>query len=225
MGLLSFFKSGNTPLESFADVTEKAINGDADAQFQIAKTLDEKGEYAESIKWLEMAVQNNHNDARYYLALNYFGGIGVRKDYDKVIKLGEELLHIDNDLRGAKILGDLYAKKQVHPSHPLAKYYDVNKAEVYYLMIMRSQNPNCWLSISHSLGWLYGNEYLHEGDFYKHNLSNPMKAVYCLYLSYLDGYEEALSDLHLICKNTGIKVSVEQFAIWQNDYENIRCSI
>ena len=225
MGIFNFFRTSENKQEHFPDVREMALNGDSEAQFKIAKELDEKGEYAESVKWLEMAVKNNHNDARYYLALDYYGGIGVQKNYDKVIKLGEDLLNVDNDLRGAKVLGDLYSNKQVNPYHPLAKYYDVYKAEKYYLMIMRSGNPNCWLAVSFALGSLYGNEYFYGGDFYKHELSDPMKAAYCWYLSYLDGYEDALNTLKKICENARIKVPVDKFEEWQKDYNEIKCSI
>lgn len=214
-----FFKMRKKQKDNINFLKARAFDGDRNAQFELAEYYDETEQYEESVKWLTAAAENGHNDAKYWLALHYYTGTGVKKEYGKVIQLAEDLLNKGNDLSGAKLLGDVYNQNSFDNI-----YYDPGKAEKYYLQVMRSGNPEFWLGTVKELSGLYGSEYK-AGEPRKSAVSNPLKAVYCFYLRYLSGDKEAEKEIKAICSNADIAISDEQMKKWKEDYLNIRCSI
>ena len=214
-----FFKKSKNQKDKINFLRARAFDGDRNAQFELAEYYDELAEYEESVKWLTAAAENGHNDAKYWLALNYYTGTGTKKDYGKVIQLAEDLLRKGNDLSGAKLLGDVYSQNSFANI-----YYNPEKAEKYYLQVMRSGDPEFWLGTIKELIGLYGGEYK-VGEHRKNSVSDPVKAVYCFYLRYLSGDGEAIKNIKTICKNADIIISDEQMKKWREDYLNIRCSI
>ncbi len=79
-----------------ADSVSKAEAGDAQAQADLAEglmrlggSLDQAGEeddYAESVKWAKLAVEQGNADAMWVLALAYEHGRGVEEDKETAIK-------------------------------------------------------------------------------------------------------------------------------------------
>lgn len=58
--------------------------------FRKGKRAYEKKLYEEAVKWLTIAVEAGHAEAKYYLGLCHYYGDGVQKDMDKGTQLIRE---------------------------------------------------------------------------------------------------------------------------------------
>ena len=72
---------------TFRSNLRKAQQGDRDAQFKVAQAYVSgtgiETDYLEAVLWLEAAVDNQLNDARYILGTFYDAGEGVPRDRKK----------------------------------------------------------------------------------------------------------------------------------------------
>ena len=69
----------------------KAENGDAEAQFRLARLYKVGFGYIEknyelALKWFNLAAENGHVEAQFYLGQMYENGHGVTKNYKKAFE-------------------------------------------------------------------------------------------------------------------------------------------
>jgi len=62
-----------------------AIKGDPQSQFDLGDLLFEKKEYKQGSYWYKKASEQNHAEAQYKLALNYYLGTGIEEDYSQAL--------------------------------------------------------------------------------------------------------------------------------------------
>ncbi len=85
---------------------QRATNGDADSQFQMATHLSERliqsgddSNLKEIVKWCTLAANQGHHEAQSHLGMLYLDGVGVSKD----VVLAEKWLTLGSD--GGSVLG------------------------------------------------------------------------------------------------------------------------
>ncbi len=115
----------------------------------------------------------------------------------------------------AKDLGYIYSNIR-HKSHPILKeYYDLKKAEQYYLKAIRAKSETRWVAAVHELGVLYAGKYLYE--YLDNDIQDSVKAAYCLYMSSIDGeYDRA--DFFTVIKNANLQIPQNLYKNWEQDY-------
>lgn len=59
------------PVETLESVTERALNGDRDAQFRLGQHYESVGDQAETEKWFKEALKNGHPEAHLKLSCLY----------------------------------------------------------------------------------------------------------------------------------------------------------
>lgn len=118
-----------------ADAFEKAKNGDAQAQADLAEGLMELGDaldqagggkdYEESIMWAEKAVAQGCPDGYWILALAYHHGRGVDEDIDKAIEIYQKGAAAGNapcqHNLGCEYMSGMNLKKDYHKGFELFK--------------------------------------------------------------------------------------------------------
>jgi TPR repeat protein len=80
----------NTSLDSIHTLQEKAVEGDADAQFGLgyifAQGSGVKQDYAEAARWFRKAADQGNVNAQSDLGFIYAQGKGVKQDYEEAAK-------------------------------------------------------------------------------------------------------------------------------------------
>ncbi len=75
---------------SMSDLTEAALLGDANAQFELGKRFDQGDgvpvNYEEALKWYTQSAEQGHLKAQHNLAGMYYYGKGVEKDEAKAVE-------------------------------------------------------------------------------------------------------------------------------------------
>lgn len=70
-----------------------AAQGDINAQYYLGMSHYKLNNIDESVKWLSRSASRNNSFAKYQMALFYFNGIGVNKDYKKAFEIFSRLIH------------------------------------------------------------------------------------------------------------------------------------
>lgn len=217
MRFLSLFKINKQPENGKEKLLVRAQQGDADAMFELGEQYEKESDYAEAEKWFLQAVDKGHALSKYYLSLNYSAGMGSPAKIENAIQFLTELIEEEGcEVYGkdlAWIYGDI--RKKNHPV--LKKYYDLDKAEHYYLMTIKTRNEARWTNALYNLGMLYAGNliYPHADDA----IQNPKKAAYCLYMAGLsDGYD--MEEYNAIISKTNLHFDEETLAKWEFDFRN-----
>lgn len=103
--------SGRLVLASFFSLKEKAEQGDAKAQNELA-TMYYKGDgvsqdYSEALKWYRKAAEQDYAIAQYYIGLMYGNGLGVPQNVSEAVKWYTKSAEQGND-RAQNELGRFY---------------------------------------------------------------------------------------------------------------------
>lgn len=173
---------------------DKAANGDAQAQYDLAMTFFEKeqeakgenGDYTAARKWIELAAAQNHRDAQYMLGSFYFFGIAGPKNENtanNLMKSAAEKGHVKAQL----VLGGHYNYKMNYQEATkwlllAAEQNDVQaQSELGFTYFRQDdyQNAIKWLTLAANQGepraqWRLG--ILHS----KKNYSNENRQYYDL---------------------------------------------
>lgn len=132
---------------------DKATNGNAQAQYDLAMTFFEKekaakgenGDYTVARKWIELAAAQNHRDAQYMLGSFYVFGVAGPKDE----KVAESLI------KSAAEKGHLLAQRELGIHYD----YEMNyKEATKWLLLAAEQND---AQAQSSLGFAY----FRQGDY------------------------------------------------------------
>lgn len=113
--------------------TQRAANeGDADAQFRLARTLladpyPDRKSAKEAVRWLQAAAGNEHTGAMVELGKLYRSGIGVLQDFKQAAKWFETAAGI-GDPEGMRELGRLYRDGIGFRRDPVQAYVWFNRA-------------------------------------------------------------------------------------------------
>lgn len=90
----------------FANILKKARDGDAVAQFEIARYLSdqlkmpiEESALKEVISWYTLSANQGHADSQGYLGTFYLSGLGVEKDFEQAEKL------LSQSAKGGSLIG------------------------------------------------------------------------------------------------------------------------
>jgi TPR repeat protein len=86
---LHYFKLGNLD-KALPIWTELAKEGDINSQFSLGIFYEQQGKYLsheKSIKYLQLAADQNMEKAQYHLAMKYFSGYGVEQNFSKTLQL------------------------------------------------------------------------------------------------------------------------------------------
>lgn len=214
MSFFNLFKSKSPEEVQIENWLKKAQLGDADAMFELGYYYDKKDMCDESTKWYVSATKMGHTQAKYYLALNYAGGMGGPSNMAIAVQYLNELIDIGYE-RCCQDIAWIYSKFQ-HKSHPILKqFYDLQKAEKYYIRAINAMsNDDRTESALHELGVLYAGDKLFQ--FVGNTIENPIKAAYCLYLSTFGGYQK--SDFETVVKSAGLNITKEDLQKWENEY-------
>ena len=82
--------SGNIQKSIFSDLTRKAEQGDAEAQYMLGEMynygLRVPQDYQKAVEWYQKAAEQGYADAQYMLGFMYHHGQGVPQDYQKAVK-------------------------------------------------------------------------------------------------------------------------------------------
>lgn len=214
MSLFNRFKPKSPEELQIESWLKKAQTGDADAMFELGYYYDKKEMYDESTKWYLSAIKLGHTQAKYYLALNYSVGMGGPNNMAIAIQYLNELI-VEGYERCCQELAQIYSKPQ-HKLHPILKqFYDLNKAEQYYIRAINAKsNDDRTERALYELGILYAGDKLFK--FTENTIANPIKSAYCLYLSTFAGYEK--SHFETVVKNAELNITKEDLQKWENEY-------
>lgn len=218
MGFFDFFKQGTQNEEEikYNNLVSRANLGDADAMFELGDFYEQNSNYQEAEKWFLKAIEKGHPMAKYYLALNYSAGMGGPKMMETAVRYLTELVE-DGYEAYTKDLGYIFSNFR-NKRHPLLRlFYDLKKAEMYYLRAVQVKNQNRWAAAVHELGVLYAGSYLYT--YNDNDIQNPIKAAYCLYMASVEG-EYDKGDFFTVVNNAGLTISNEQYNAWLQDFKN-----
>ena len=135
------------------NLEDKATNGDAQAQYDLAMNLFEKektekgdnGDYTAARKWIELAAAQNHKDAQYMLGSFYVFGVAGPKDE----KIAEDLI------KSAAEKGHLIAQRELGIHYN----YEMNyKEATKWLLLAAEQND---AQAQSTLGFIH----FQQGDY------------------------------------------------------------
>ena len=76
----------NNVNQMLASLQERAISGDVQSQYLYGTICRQSGRYAEAVRWIEMAAQQNQVNAQYDLGLMYARGTGVAQNFSMATK-------------------------------------------------------------------------------------------------------------------------------------------
>ena len=224
MAFLDFLKKNNmTEKDEEFKLKSQAERGDSEAMFQLGCLFDHQGQYDYAEKWWLKAIENGHSQAKYCLALNYKGGMGGPFTMSKAIQYFTELAD-EGCLDACKQLGNIYCmNNEFNPF--FAQFYDLKKAAQYFLVVVKSGDPDVWLDTALYLGLIYAGQYIMNNIYRDETLTDPLKAAYLFFLTalnnedtryiYIPKYDEVVAAAHL---NITDKILHE----WQNDYEQCK---
>lgn len=219
MGFFDIFKhntqSDNVQSEekNIDTLLKKAQNGDADAMFELGDLYEQESNYTEAEQWFLKAIEKGHPTAKYFLALNYSVS-GALAKIETAVKYLSELVNEGYETY-AKDLGYIYSDYAHKRCPAYNQFYDLKKAEQYYLQAIRAKSETRWVAAVHELGVLYAGKYLYE--YLDDDIQNPIKAAYCLYVSSVEG-EYDREDFFTVVKNANIRIPQNLYRNWEQDY-------
>jgi TPR repeat protein len=115
----------------------KAERGDAQSQYELARTFYVAQDYGEAVKWLSKAAEQNYAAAQFSLGSSYANGIGVAQDYVEAVKWLSKAAE-QNDAAAQCSLGSCYqyghgvAQDYVEAVKWFRKAAEQNDAEAQY---------------------------------------------------------------------------------------------
>ena len=214
MSFFNLFNSKSPEEIQIENWIKKAQLGDAESMFELGYYYDKNEMYTESTKWYLSAIKHGHTQAKYYLALNYSGGMGGPNNMAIAVQYLNELIDIGYE-RCYHDLAWIYCNSR-HKLHPILKqFYDLHKAEKYYIRAINAKsNDDRTERALYELGVLYAGNKLFQ--FTDNTIENPIKAAYCLYLSTFGDYQKSYYET--VVKNAGLNITKEDLQNWENEY-------
>lgn len=98
-----------------------AEQGDAEAQYNLCKCYDGKGDYNEAVKWLRKAAEQGLAKAQHSLGFRYSQGIKVPQDYTEAAKWYLKAAQ-QGDAAGQHNMGVCFANGHGVPKDNVAAY-------------------------------------------------------------------------------------------------------
>ena len=68
------------------EIMQKAIAGDAEAQYDLAWTCRYAHDDKAAVKWYRKAAEQGHTDALFWLGWMYSEGLGVTQDHEEAVR-------------------------------------------------------------------------------------------------------------------------------------------
>lgn len=120
------------PTPVTAEILQAAQDGNADAQFRVAKSLfygalSDKNKAAEAVEWLERAAGNGSTEAMVYLGRLYRTGVGTLQNYKLSSEWITRAAH-NGDAEGMLELGRLYRDGIGFERDPTRAYVWLNRS-------------------------------------------------------------------------------------------------
>jgi TPR repeat protein len=168
----------------------KAKQGDADAEFHIAATLEKRGRYIKAERWYLMSAQNGNPSAMTILGSHYEQGLHEHKSYAQALKWYEK----------AADEGNLLAMTSAGKLHERGAHKDYAKAEAWYLKAEAAGDPQADVNLA---------------ALYETHLKDPAKAVEIYRKEAANGDTRAqyLLGLHAL-DGTGMEPSLQAALGW-----------
>lgn len=224
MGLFNFLKRNEKSSDEkrVEDLTAKANRGDAEAMFYLGNFYDESGNYTKAEKWWLAATVMGHSTAKYFLALNY--SLNPTKKGEAVRYLEELVDEGYHEYAGR--LGSIYCDYQNKIRSSWKQFYDLKKAEKYFLLAMHSKSKSCWINGNlYELGVIYAGKEVFP--YIDDDVKCPLKAAYCFYLSSLiedfsvNEGSQGQEEFEKVISTFSLNITDEQLAKWRKDYNNM----
>ncbi|RAP45081.1 MAG: hypothetical protein BZ136_08430 [Methanosphaera sp. rholeuAM74] len=223
MGIFDLLKKGKASVENeIAKLEKLANNNDIEAMFKLGNIHDKNGNYQECEKWWKKASDMGHVTAKYFLALNYCGGMGGPATLPLAVQYLTELAEAGYT-DAARVLGGLHCRHSLTYNPMTAKFYDLHKAAKYILMSISSGIEDRWLIGAGDLGRIYAGRYIQNNMYQDTSLEDPLKAACLFYMSALDCDEVRgtyMDLLYKVAENAHLNIDEDTLSRWRNNYND-----
>ena len=103
--------------EALTWIKRSARGGDSDAMFWLGKFYSDLGEYKKALHWYIRALKNGDIEAAHPIAIMYYTGRGIKKDFSKVIEYAQQADPFDYNIYNMIALS--YLELNIMPDNAL----------------------------------------------------------------------------------------------------------